>query len=177
MKSVIVILIFLAGCLEIYAQKPYSEERDFFNPPPSVSVEEKNLLETMTQDKSFAFLDLDKVKYISEVNAPKQKLYSAYLNKSSDTVKVLKKARAGWEGQYTLTWFAVEQGKIKIVEAFFGDSSASGELQYVREYIPEKIALGYYDKNQQCISSADEKLLKKEKLCIIYKVAEKEKIF
>lgn len=166
MKSIVIILIILIGSLSAYSQE-------------LVSSEEKALLETMTKDKSFAVLDRKKVEYLSEINSPKQNIYNAYLKKSSDTVKVLKKASAGWEGQYTWTWFVVEQGKIRIVEAFFGDSSASGELQYVREYMPKEIRLGYYDKNRQCVSSTDEKLLKREELCLAYKIpaVEKEKIF
>ena len=179
MKTFIIILIILAGCLESYAQKTDSEEQTLFNPPPSVSIEEKAMLETMMQDKSFAFLDRRNVEFLFEINTPKLNLYNAYLKKTSDTIKVLKKASVGWEGQYTLTWFAVEQGKIRIIEAFYGDSSASGELQYVREYTPKEIRLGYYGKNRQCVPSNDEKLFKKKEVCLAYKISaeEKEKIF
>ncbi|MFL6230878.1 MAG: hypothetical protein ACJ741_19050 [Pyrinomonadaceae bacterium] len=145
----------------------------------SVSPEEKALLEKLSHDNSFIVIDRDAEEYVSAINAPKQKLYTAYLEKSPGIVKVFIRARAGWEGQYTMTWFTVDHGKVRIVEAYFGDPSGSGELQYVREYMPEEIRLGYYDKNWKCAPLVGSKISRSAELCIGYKVPskEREKIF
>ena len=146
----------------------------------SVSLEEKALLERLSRDNSFTFIDrLSSDGYLPEINVPKQKLYKAYLEKSAEVVKVSKKATAGWEGQYTMTWFAVDHGKVRIVEAYFGDPSGSGELQYLREYVPEVITIGHYAKDWQCEPLKDRKIREYQELCISYKVSseQREKIF
>jgi len=145
----------------------------------SVSPEEKALLEKLSRDYSFTAIDRDATEYLSTINSPKQKLYTAYLEKSSEIVKVFKKARAGWEGQYTMIWFTVDHGKVNIVEAYFGDPSGSGELQYVREYKPQEIRLGYYDKDWKCVPLSRNKVPSSKELCIGYKVPseQEEKIF
>jgi hypothetical protein len=145
----------------------------------SVSPEDKALLEKLSRDSSYTVIDRDAAEYLSTINSPKQKLFTAYLGKSPDVVKVFKRARAGWEGQYTMTWFTVDHGKVKIVEAYFGDPSGSGELQHVREYMPEEIRLGYYDKNRKCVPLIGNNIPRSEELCIGYKVPseQREKIF
>ena len=98
MKSILLIVMVLAGCLSAYSQI-------------SISLEDKALLTKMLQDKSFTLLDRNSAEYLFEINSLKQNLYKAYLAKSPDAVKILKKSKAGYEGQYLMTWFSVEQGK------------------------------------------------------------------
>ncbi len=52
--------------------------------------------------------------------------------KAPDVVKRFKKDNVCWEGQYTIPRFTVDNGKVKIVAAYFGDPSGSGKLQHVR---------------------------------------------
>lgn len=135
MKQLIRIATLFVCSITAFAQDP-------------VSLEDKALLEQLSHDSSFTVMNSE---YLDTLNAQIQKLYTAYLRKSPDIIKVFKRKRVGWEGQYTMTWFTVEHGKVKIVEAYFGDPSASGELQYVRVYTPKKLRLGYLDKDRKFI--------------------------
>ena len=135
-----------------------------------VSLEDKALLDKLSHDKSFTVIDRTTAGYLSTINDPKRALYKSYLEKSPDTLKVFLRTRAGWEGQYTMTWFTVESGSVSIVEAYFGDVSGSGELQYVREYKPEKLILGYFDKNWKCVPLPANGASKIDELCIGYYV-------
>ena len=163
MKLVILLIALLSWGLTTFAQG-------------LVSPEEKALLEQLSHDASFTVIDRDSAEYVSTINSPKQALYRAHLEKSQGVVKVFKKQRAGWEGQYTMTWFTVDHGKVKLVEAYFGDPSGSGELQYVREYNPEEITLGYFDKNRLCVPLPSTNVPRSAELCIGYKVSSESKL-
>jgi hypothetical protein len=166
MKLFALTITILGCCLIAFAQE-------------TVSPENKALLDKLSHDSSFTMIDRDSAEYLSTINSPKQKLYAAFLEKSPEIVKVFKKSRAGLEGQYTMTWFTVDHGKVKIVEAYFGDPSGSKELQYVHQYAPEEIRLGYYDKNRGCAPLPNNKIPRTGELCIGYKVPSEqvEKIF
>jgi hypothetical protein len=161
-KHLLLITVLLASCLTVFAQDP-------------VSPEDKALLEKLSHDNSYIVIDRDKAKYVTEINSPKHKLYTAYLEKSPDIVKVFKRERAGWEGQYTMTWFTVESGKVKIVEAYFGDPSASGELQYVRVYTPKELMLGYLDKDGKFTPLLFGETTKNKELVIGYQIPSEER--
>jgi hypothetical protein len=135
-----------------------------------VSPEDKALLEKLSHDKSFTVVDRVTAEYLSTINDPKRALYKSYLEKAPAIVKVFLRKSAGWEGQYTMTWFTVESGNVSGVEAYFGDPSGSGELQYVRQYKPEKITLGYFDKNWKCIPLPAKGASEIAELCIGYYV-------
>ena len=137
---------------------------------PRVTPEEKALLEQMSHDSSFTVINRER-DHLAAMNAHKQKLFEAYLKKSPETIKVFKEERVGWEGQYTKTWFMVDHGKVKIIEAYFGDPSGSGKLQYVRTYTPEEIKLGYLDKAWKFVPLTDNQIPKNKELAIGYQVA------
>jgi hypothetical protein len=136
----------------------------------TVSAEDKALLDKLTHDHSFFEVDRDESRWLDETNAPKWTLYRAFHEKAPTTVKVFLRRRAGWEGQFTMTWFTVTSGKATIVEAYFGDSSGSGELQSVRTYTANTLVLGTYDKNWTCVPTTRFGNSKTEELCLLYNV-------
>ena len=81
-------------------------------------------------------------------NAIKQEIYNAYLKKTPITIKASKREQVGMEGQYTKTYFIIDSGKIKIIEAYYGHVTGRKGLQYVHKYTPEKIEFGYLDLKQ-----------------------------
>src|SRR5438046_2754882 len=94
-----------------------------------VSADETALLERLSRDTSFIVLNRETYS-LARLNGQKLSLYEAYSKKSATTVKVYAEMPAGWEGQYTRAWFTVTSGNVTIVEAYYGDPAASGELQY-----------------------------------------------
>ena len=159
MRSLALIVILLACGLTVFAQDP-------------VASEDKALLEQLSRDKSFTVMDSE---YLDTLNAQIEKLYLAYLKKLPDIVKVFKRERVGWEGQYTMTWFTVDHGKVKIVEAYFGDPSGSGELQYVRVYSPEGLRLGYLDKDRKFSPLLFGEATRNKRLVVGYQVPSEER--
>jgi len=141
-----------------------------------VSLEDRALLEKLKIDKSFTTIDRNSAEWLSTINIPKQEIYKAYLTKSSEIIKVFIRQSAGWEGQYTMTWCTVTGGRVTIVEAYFGDISGSGELQYVRQYQPEEISVGYFEKNRKCVDFPSAKVPLSAELCISYKVPSEPKV-
>jgi len=79
-----------------------------------VSLEDKALLDKLSHDESFTVIDRAAAEYLSTINDPKRALYKSYLEKSPVTLKVFLRTSAGWEGQYTMTWFTVESGNVSI---------------------------------------------------------------
>jgi hypothetical protein len=134
----------------------------------TVSPEDKALLDKLTHDHSFFEIDREAAEWLDETNNPKWALYRAFHEQSPNTVKVFLRRRAGWEGQFTMTWFTVASGKATIVEAYFGDPSGSGELQSVRTYTPDKLVLGTYDKHWKCVPTTRFGNSKTEELCLLY---------
>jgi hypothetical protein len=136
----------------------------------TVSAEDKALLDKLRHDRSFFEVDREGSEWLDQTNTPKWTLYRAFHEQTPNTVKVLLRKRAGWEGQFTMTWFTVTSGKATIVEAYFGDSSGSDELQSVRSYTPNKLVLGTYDKNRKCLPTTRFGNSKTEELCLLYNV-------
>lgn len=135
-----------------------------------VSAEDKALLDQLRYDHSFFEVDRDESEWLYETNTPKWTLYRAFHEKTPTTVKVRLRKRAGWEGQYTITWFTVASGKATIVEAYFGDPSGSDELQSVRTYTPDKLVLGTYDRHWKCVPTTRFGDSKTAELCLLYNV-------
>jgi hypothetical protein len=158
MKLSLLVLAILFSGLTVYGQD-------------CVSPEDKALLEKLSRDRSFTVIDRDGPGWLDRINGPKRTLYQAYVEKSLGIVKVFKRQRAGWEGQYTMTWFTVLSGKITIVEAYFGDPFGPNELQYVHQYAPDKITLGYFDKSWECVPLPASGIPKTAELCIGYNVS------
>ena len=143
----------------------------FYSEVDVVAKKETALVETLLQDRSFTVVNRESAEWLSTINQPKEAIYKAYVSRSPETLKVLFRQRAGWEGQYTMVWCTVAGGKIAIVEAYFGDPSGSGELQYVRQYEPEEITLGYFNKDRKCEPFPSEITSSPTReLCISYKV-------
>lgn len=135
MRQIISIAIFLLCCASAFAQG-------------RIDPEDKVLFEQLSRDDSFKVITRNfKPVDLAASNAYKQQLYTAYLKQTPTVVKIFKRMQAGVEGQYTMTYFIVDHGKVKIVEAYFGDPSGSKELQYIQVFTPEKIKLGYLDKD------------------------------
>jgi hypothetical protein len=135
----------------------------------SISPEDKALLDTLLRDGSYITINRNAAEWMDEINNPKWALYSAFHSKSPKIVKVLKRQQVGLEGQYTLTWFAVDSGRATVVEAYFGDESGSQELQYVRQFQPDKVQLGHFDKKSwKCEPTLRFGNSKTEELCLIY---------
>jgi hypothetical protein len=136
-----------------------------------INPADKALLEQLSRDGSFKAIERNfKPVDLSLSNAYKQELYLAYLKKESKIVKVLQKALAGMEGQYTMTYFIVDHGKVKIVEAYFGDETGSEELQHIHVHTPEELKLGHLDKNRKFIPLAGTEINNDEELFIGYLV-------
>ena len=135
-----------------------------------MSPEDKALLDKLQKDHSFFEVDRDNEKWLDRINNSKCALYQAFQEKSSTTVKVFLRRRAGWEGQFTMTWFTVASGKATIVEAYFGDPSGSDELQSVRTFTPDKLVLGTYDKNWKCVPTTYFGSSKTAEQCLLYSV-------
>ena len=159
MKLLLTIALLLACCVNVLAQDP-------------VSPQERGLLERLSHDSSFTVMDSE---YLDPLNAQIREIYMAYLNKSPATIKVFKRERVGWEGQYTMTWFTVNHGKVTIVEAYFGDPSGSGELQYVRVYDPEVLKLGYVDKDRKFTLLLFGEATRNKQLAIGYRVGSEQR--
>jgi hypothetical protein len=158
MKLNALITIVLIGCSIIVAQE-------------RIDPKAKALFEQLSRDSSFKVIERDfKPVDLSLSNAYKQELYVAYLNKASKIVKVFKKALAGMEGQYMMTYFIVDHGKVKIVEAYFGDETGSKELQYVHVHTPEEIKLGRLDKVRKFVPLLGSEIHDDEELFIGYSV-------
>ena len=132
---------------------------------------DKALFEQLTRDGSFKVIERNfKPVDLSLSNTYKQELYLAYLKKELKIVKVFKKALAGMEGQYTMTYFIVDRGKVKILEAYVGDETGSQELQYIHVHTPEEIKLGYLDKSRRFVPLAGSEINNDEELFIGYLV-------
>src|SRR5947209_12851725 len=103
----------------------------------SVAPEDKALFEELSRDSSVKVIGgLFMPDDLAASNAYKQELYTAYLNKSPDIVKVFRRKQVGDKGQYTMAYFIVDHGKVKVVTAYFGDPFGSNELQYIHVYTP-----------------------------------------
>jgi hypothetical protein len=100
----------------------------------------------------------------------------AYLVESSKIIKLFKREQAGLEGQYTKTYIIVDNGKVKIVETYFGDPSGSKTLQYVHVYAPTEIKLGYLDKDWNFIPVTLDEIPKDKELVIGYSVSSGQRI-
>jgi hypothetical protein len=146
----------------------YSQDTLWRHAP--VLPEDKALLDKLQKDHSFFEVDRDAEKWLDRINNSKWALYRAFKEKSSTPVKVFLRRSAGWEGQFTMTWFTVASGKPTIVEAYFGDPSGSGELQSVRQYSPDKLVLGNYDKDRKCVPTQRFGISKTKELCLLYNV-------
>lgn len=155
-------LLRLVLAIGLSAAMVHSQER--------VSPEDTALLDKLQTDHSFYVVDRENEEWLDRINNSKWSLYRAFHEKLPTTVKVLLRRRAGWEGQFTKTWFTVSAGKATIVEAYFGDASGSSELQRVRLYTPDKLVLGHYDKNWKCVPATRFGNSKTEELCLLYNV-------
>lgn len=148
----------LIGCSIIVAQE-------------RIDPKDKALFEQLSRDSSFKVIERNfKPVDLSLSNAYKQELYLAYLNKESKIVKVFQKALAGLEGQYMMTYFIVDHGKVKILEAYVGDETGSKELQYIHVHTPAEIKLGRLDKTRTFVPLAGSEINKDEELFIGYLV-------
>jgi hypothetical protein len=107
----------------------------------SISPNDRALLEQLSKD--------DSVKGAS--NDVKLKLFAAYVNKSAGVIKARKTDIAGREGQRLVTYFIVDHGELKVIEALFGDPSGSQRLRYIRTYIPDDLTVGYRDNLQRFV--------------------------
>lgn len=158
MRLNVLITIILIGCSIVIAQE-------------RIDPKDKALFEQLSRDGSFKVIERNfKPVDLSLSNAYKQELYLAYLKKAPKIVKVFQKALAGMEGQYMMTYFMVEDGKVKIVEAYLGDETGSKELQYIHVYTPEEIKLGHLDKSRTFVPLAGSEINKDEELFIGYLV-------
>lgn len=155
-------LLQLVIAIVLFAPTAYSQG--------TVSPDDKALLDRLQRDHSFFAVDRDTEEWLDRINNSKWGLYRAFQEKSPTTVKVFLRRRAGWEGQFTMTWFSVVSGKATIVEAYFGDESGSGELQSIRQYTPDKLVLGHYDTNWKCVPTTRFGNSKTEELCLLYNV-------
>jgi len=164
-------LLRLTIAIALFGITVYSQDMLWRHDP--IPPEDKALLDKLQRDHSFFEVDLDEEKSLDRTNNSKWALYRAFHEKSPTTVKVFFRQRAGWEGQFTETWFTVASGKATIVEAYFGDPSGSGELQSVRQYIPDKLVLGTYDKDRTCVPTTRFGNSKTKALCLLYNVPSK----
>jgi hypothetical protein len=159
MRKIALIAVLIVGCLGTFAQE-------------RIDPEYKTLFEQLSNDNTFKIIQRNmRPTDLTISNAYKQELYMAYLNKTPNILKVFKREQVGLEGQYTKTYFIVDHGKVKIVEAYFGDPSGSKELQYIHVYTPEEIKLGYLDKDWKFIPLSDSEIPKDKELFIGYFVA------
>ena len=143
----------------------------FYSEVDVIAKKETSLIDRLMQDRSFTVVNRDSAESLTTVNGPKEAIYKAYVSRSPETVKVLFRQSAGWEGQYIMIWCTVAGGKITIVEAYFGDPSGSRDLKYVRQYEAVEIALGYFDKDRRCEPlPSNTKRSPNSELCVSYKV-------
>jgi len=161
-------LLRLTIALALFGITAYPQETLWRHDP--IPPDDKALLDKLQKDHSFFEVDRDEEKWLDRINNSKWALYRAFHEKSPTTVKVFLRRSAGWEGQVTKTWFTVASGKATIIEAYFGDPSGSSELQSVRQYKPDKLVLGTYDKNWKCVPTTRFGNSKTAELCLLYNV-------
>lgn len=142
----------------------------------NIKPEDKSLFNQLSKDKTFKPIRLNNPLYLNLNNIFKQELYNAFLNKTSGSIKVFKNEQVGMEGQYTMTYFTVNNSKVKIVEAYFGDPSGSKELKFIHVYTPETIQLGYLDKDWHFVTVSNGEISKDKELFIGYFVNSEQKI-
>ena len=160
MKQIALLVILFVNCLAVFAQD-------------NIEAKDKALLEELSNDKTFkSILSNLKTADLKASNTYKQQLNMAYLKKTPNIVKVFKREQAGLEGQFTETYFIVDHGKVKIVEAYFGDPFGSDRLRRIHIYTPEEIKLGYIDKDYKFIPITDSEIPKDKELFIGYFVQE-----
>jgi hypothetical protein len=159
MRQIALIAVLIVGCLGTFAQE-------------RIDPEDKALFEQLSNDSTFKIIQRRfKPIDLAASNAYKQELYMASLNKTPNIVKIFKREQVGREGQYTKTYFIVDHGKAKIVEAYFGDPSGSNKLRYIHVYAPEELKLGYLDKDWKFIPLSNGEVPKDKELFIGYRVA------
>lgn len=135
------IFIWLVSCLA-FAQIPDPQPRVDHSQP---SQEEKDLLSKTEQEGPYEEIKLSRVDSASIIksNFVKREIFECYFKKSSKIIKVYQKMQVGIEGQYTRTFFTMDSGKARIVEAYYGH--IDGGLVAVKEYMPAEIQMGYID--------------------------------
>ena len=141
---------------------------------PANDIRWQTKIHQLSHDYSFTIIP--EAADFEVLHTHKRELYLAYLEKSPGVVKRCKRDHVGWEGQSTMTWFTVDHGKVKIVEAYNGDPSWLCTITTCAWAYSGSDQAWLFRQRRQLLYLTNDKIDPNEELQIAYRVASEKQL-